>query len=72
MIYILYLNREQFLPYLNDSFDILSKLLEEDDDDTIDSTLEAYGQLCINLSKFNDITSQECKFIFFLNMFLIN
>lgn len=64
MKYILYLNREQFLPYLNNSFDILSKLLEEDDEDTIDSALEAYGQLCIHLSKFTDGTSQECEFIF--------
>ncbi|VVC26841.1 Armadillo-type fold,Armadillo-like helical,Importin-beta, N-terminal domain [Cinara cedri] len=50
---------EQFVPYLNNCFDVLSKLLEEDDDDTIDSVLEAYGKLCINLSNFTNNTSQE-------------
>lgn len=61
---MLYLYREQFLPYLYNSFEVISKLLEEDDEDTIDSALEAYGQLCINLSKTSDITGQECKFVF--------
>lgn len=60
-----FLIREKFLPYLYTSFDILSKLLEEDDEDTIDSVLEAYGQLCINLSQVSDITGQECKFVLY-------
>jgi len=49
---------EQFVPYLNNSFEILSKLLDEDDEDTMDSALEAYGQLCISFSKLSS-TSQE-------------
>lgn len=60
--------REQFLPYMNNSFDLLSKLLEEDDEDTIESALEAYGQLCISLSKFTDGSGQDCEF----NLFFIN
>ncbi|XP_050419977.1 importin-4-like [Adelges cooleyi] len=50
---------DKFLPYLKDSYNIISKLLEEDDEDTIDSALEAYGQLCINFSRLSDPASQE-------------
>ncbi|XP_050539704.1 importin-4-like [Daktulosphaira vitifoliae] len=50
---------DKFLPYLKSSFDIMTKLLEDDDEDTIDSALEAYGQLCINFSKLSDHGSQE-------------
>jgi len=59
-----FFTREQFVPYLNNSFEILSKLLDEDDEDTMDSALEAYGQLCISFSKLSS-TSQECKFIYY-------
>lgn len=44
----------------------MSKLLDEDDEDTIDTALEAYGQLCINLSKMSDSTGQECKLLIIL------
>lgn len=42
--------------------------MEEDDEDTIDSALEAYGKLCINLSKLSDSTGQEGMCLF-LNTF---
>lgn len=49
---------------MDNSFNVISKLLEEDDEDTIDSVLEAYGQLCINFSKLPDCNGrQECKFV---------
>lgn len=61
---IFILIREKFLPYMDNSFNVISKLLEEDDEDTIDSVLEAYGQLCINFSKLPDCNGrQECKFV---------
>ncbi|XP_022173439.1 importin-4-like [Myzus persicae] len=50
---------DQFLPYLNNSFDVVSKLLQEDDEDTIDSVLELYGQICIYFSKLPDNCGQE-------------
>lgn len=59
--------REQFLPYLNSSFEIISKLLDEDDEDTIDSVLDAYGQLCITYSKLPNNIGQESKFITVIN-----
>ncbi|KAL5244737.1 hypothetical protein ACI65C_012147 [Semiaphis heraclei] len=49
---------DQFLPYLNTSFDVVSKLLQEDDEDTIDSVLELYGQICIYFSKLPDNCGQ--------------
>jgi len=57
-------NRDQFLPYLNNSFEVVSKLLQEDDEDTIDSVLELYGQICIYFSKLPNNCGQECKFVF--------
>lgn len=50
---------DQFLPYLNNSFDVVSKLLQEDDEDTIDSVLELYGQICIYFSKLPNNCGQE-------------
>jgi len=47
---------------------VVSKLLQEDDDDTIDSVLELYGQICIYFSKLPDNSGQECKFVFKLNI----
>lgn len=52
---------------MNKSFDAVSKLLDEDDEDTIDSALEAYGQLCIYFSKLSDSNSQTSKFILKIN-----
>lgn len=42
---------------------MVSKLLEEDDEDTIDSVLELYGQICIYFSKVPNNCGQECKFV---------
>lgn len=65
--------REQFLPYLNSSFDTILKLLEEDDEDTIDAVLEAYGQLCINFSKLSGNSGQTSKFFTFkINSYIKN
>ncbi|KAL4119196.1 hypothetical protein QTP88_012040 [Uroleucon formosanum] len=50
---------DQFLPYLNKSFDVVSKLLQEDDEDIIDSVFDLYGQICIYFSKLPDNCGQE-------------
>lgn len=63
--------REHFLPYLSNSFEAMSKLLKEDDEDIIDSALEAYGQLCINFSKLSDSSGQISKFILKINFLSI-
>lgn len=47
------------------------KLLEEDDEDIIDSALEAYGQLCINFSKLSDSSGQTSKVILKFTYLLI-